>query len=336
MTERMQYRRLGRCGLKLSELSLGAGNWGYQAMDERAIAETVAIALDAGINYFDNAQSYTNGLAEEIMGRLFRKLALPRVRYVVSTKFYWGISEGPNEHWTLNRKYLIDGINGSLKRLQMDYVDIVYCHRNDPHTPIEETVWAMHNIIEWGKALYWGTSEWRADEIRAACGIAERHHLHKPVVDQPEYNLLCRKRAEIEHKRLIEDMGIGIVAFSPLAGGTLTGKYSQGVPAGSRADDPNLAKYLGTLAGEERIAIVRGLEQFARELGCSLAQLALAWVLKNPRLSSAILGVSRPSQLSDNLKALEIVPRLTPEIMAGMSAVVGDYSGRWSTVSDPV
>ena len=330
----MHYRRMGRCGLKLSELSLGAGNWGHKAMDEKAVAETVAIALDAGINYFDNAQSYTNGNAEEIMGRLFRKLALPRVRYVVSTKFFWGISEGPNEHWTLNRKYIVDGINGSLKRLQMDYVDIVYCHRNDPHTPLEETVWAMHNLIEWGKALYWGTSEWRAEEIRAAWDIAERHHLHKPVVDQPEYNLLRRHRVEVEHARLIEDLGIGIVAFSPLAGGTLTGKYRQGMPAGSRADDENLAKYHGTLLGEERNRIVDGLDQYARQLGCTLGQLSLAWVLKNPRISSAILGASRPAQLSENLKAMEVAPRLTSEIHQDMARLVGNYSAPWSTVTD--
>lgn len=330
----MEYRRMGRSGLKLSALSLGAGNWGYQGMNESAVAETVAIALDAGINYFDNAQSYTNGLAEEIMGRLFKKLALPRVRYVVSTKYFWGISDGPNERWTLNRKFIIDGINGSLQRLQMDYVDIVYCHRNDPNTPIEETVWAMHNLIEWGKALYWGTSEWRAEEIRAAWEIAERHHLHKPVVDQPEYNLLRRHRVEVEHARLIEDLGIGIAAFSPLAGGTLTGKYRQGVPAGSRADDPNLARFHDTLLGEQRNRIVDGLERYARSLGCTLAQLSLAWLLKNTRLSSAILGASRPDQLSDNLKALDVVPRLTPEVMQGIAELVGDYSTPWSTVTD--
>lgn len=330
----MEYRRMGRSGLKLSALSLGAGNWGYQSMDEKAVAETVAIALDAGVNYFDNGQSYTNGVAEEIMGRLFKKLALPRVRYVVSTKFFWGISDGPNERWTLNRKFIIDGMNGSLQRLQMDYVDIVYCHRNDPNTPIEETVWAMHNLIEWGKALYWGTSEWRAEEIRAAWDIAEKHHLHKPVVDQPEYNLLRRHRVEVEHARLIEDLGIGIVAFSPLAGGTLTGKYRKDVPAGSRADDPNQSRFHGTLLGEQRNHIVDGLERHARDLDCSLAQLSLAWLLKSPRLSSAILGASRPGQLSDNLKSLEVAPRLTPEIMQGISDLVGNYSAPWSTVTD--
>ena len=225
-------------------------------------------------------------------------------------------------------------MNGSLKRLDLDYVDIVYCHRNDPHTPIEETVWAMHNLIQWGKALYWGTSEWRAEEIRAACDIAERHHLHKPVVDQPEYNLLRRHRVEVEHARLIEDLGIGIVAFSPLAGGTLTGKYRRNIPAGSRANDPNLKSFHGTLLGEQRNRIVDGLDAYAQQLGCSLAQLSLAWLLTQPQVASAILGASRPDQLRENLKALEVAPRLTPEILKGMADVVGDYSHPWSTVTD--
>ncbi|ROZ69211.1 aldo/keto reductase [Ramlibacter sp. WS9] len=331
----MQYRRLGRSGLKLSELALGAGNWGYQGMNENAVRETVALALDAGINYFDNAESYTGGRAEEIMGRVFRSLKLPRLKAVVSTKYYWGINDGPNSRNTLNRKYLIDGIDGSLKRLQMDYVDIVYCHRNDPHTPIEETVWAMHNIIEWGKALYWGTSEWRAEEIRAAWDIAERHHLHKPVVEQPEYNLLRRSRVDTEHRRLLDDIGLGIAVFSPLAGGTLTGKYRGGAPADSRAADPSLARFHGTLLGKRRNDIVDGLEQFARQLDCSLTELALAWILTNPRVSTAILGVSRPAQLSANLKALDVVPRLTPDILAAIAKCVGDYSEPWSTVTDP-
>jgi aryl-alcohol dehydrogenase-like predicted oxidoreductase len=192
----------------------------------------------------------------------------------------------------------------------------------------------MHNLIDRGKALYWGTSEWRAEEIRAAYEIAERHHLHKPVVDQPEYNLLRRHRVEVEHARLIEDLGIGIVAFSPLAGGTLTGKYRGGVPAGSRADDPNLKSFLGTLLGEQRNRIVEGLDAYAQELGCSLAQLSLAWLLTRPQLTSAILGASRPEQLRENLKALEVAPRLTPEILRGMTDVVGDYSAPWSTVTD--
>ena len=330
----MQYRRMGRSGLKLSALSLGAGNWGAKGMGETEVTETVALALDAGINYFDNAQSYGRGVAEEIMGRVLKKLKLPRIRYVVSTKFFWGLSDGPNEHWTLNRKYLIEGMNGSLQRLDLDYVDIVYCHRNDPHTPIEETVWSMHNLIEWGKALYWGTSEWRAEEIRAAWDIAERHHLHKPLVDQPEYNLLRRHRVEVEHARLIEDLGIGIVAFSPLAGGTLTGKYRGGIPAGSRADDPNLKSFHDALLGEQRNRIVDRLDAYAQQLGCSLAQLSLAWLLTRPQVASAILGASRPEQLRENLKALEVAPRLTPEILKGMADVVGDYSAPWSTVTD--
>ncbi len=330
----MQYRRLGRSGLKLSELSIGAGNWDLRKLDERTIAEAVAVALDAGINYFDNAQSYGNGQGEEIMGRLFKSLSLPRVKYVVSTKYFWGLSDGPNERWTLNRKALLDGINGSLKRLQMDYVDIVYCHRNDPQTPLEETVWALHNIIESGKALYWGTSEWRADEIRAAWEIAERHHLHKPVVEQPEYNLLRNRRVDHEHTRLFTDIGIGIVAFSPLAGGILSGKYRSGAPAGSRAADPN-GRHNHTLLDKQRNAIVDRLDIFAQELECTLAELALAWILTNPNVTTAILGFSKVAQLAGNLKALEVVPRLTPAVLKEIGAIVGDYSAPWSTVTDP-
>lgn len=330
----MQYRRLGRCGLKLSELSIGAGNWNLRTLDEKTIAEAVSIALDAGINYFDNAQSYGNGQGEEIMGRLFKSLNLPRIKYVVSTKFFWGLSDSPNERWTLNRKALLDGIHGSLKRLQMEYVDIVYCHRNDPNTPLEETVWALHNIIESGKALYWGTSEWRADEIRAAWDIAERHHLHKPVVEQPEYNLLRRRRVDNEHTRLITDIGIGIVAFSPLAGGILTGKYRSGAPADSRASDPN-GRHNHTLLDGQRNAIVDDLEAISRQVDCTLAELAVAWILTNPNVTTAILGFSRPSQLTANLKALEVVPKLTPAVLEEISAIVGDYSAPWSTVTDP-
>ncbi len=330
----MQYRRVGRSGLKVSALAFGAGNWGYQAMDEKRVRECVAVALDAGINYFDNAQSYTNGQAEQIMGRVFKALNLPRVKYVISTKYmyglaerYWEPSDSPNDRHTLNRKFLLDGIDGSLQRLQLDYVDIIYCHRADPDTPIEETVWAMHDIIQRGKALYWGTSEWTAYEIRTAWDIAERHHLHKPVVEQPEFNLLRRRRVEQELARLLADIGIGIAAYSPLSGGTLTGKYRKGAPPGSRGADESLTFQREVFVGEQRNQIVDRLEKFALELGCSLAQLSLAWVLTNPNVCTAVMGATSPSQLADNLKALEVLPVLTPTIADAMAEVVGDYSG---------
>jgi voltage-dependent potassium channel beta subunit len=329
----MEYRRVGRSGLKVSVFGLGAGNWGYLDMDERKAAECVTIALEQGINYFDNAQSYTNGQAERIMGRIFRQLALPRVKYVVATKFmyglaerYWEASDSPNDRHTLNRKFLIDAMEGSLERLQMDYVDIVYCHRPDPDTPIEETVWALHNLIEWGKALYWGTSEWSAEEIRSAWEIAERHHLHKPIVEQPEFNLLRRRRVERELAGLCADTGIGIAAYSPLSGGTLTGKYLKGVPPGSRGADPAMEFQRDTFVGQERAGIVAALASIAEDLGCPLARLALAWCLRNPLVCTAILGATRPEQLRDNLGAADALPKLTAEVKARTDAAVGYYS----------
>ena len=201
----MNYRRLGRSGLQVSELSIGSWVTYGNQVDHRAARESLAAARDAGVNFFDNAEVYAGGKSEEIMGQALKELAWPRVSYVVSTKFFWGLTEAPNQYHTLNRKYLLNAIDASLKRLQLDYVDLVFCHRPDPNTPVEETVWAMSDMIARGKALYWGTSEWSADEIRAAYEIAERHHLHKPVMEQPQYNLFHRKRVEQEYKRLYED-----------------------------------------------------------------------------------------------------------------------------------
>src|SRR5512135_106974 len=223
----MQYRRLGRAGLKVSELSLGSWVTYGNQVDTKAAIECMAAAWDAGVNFFDNAEVYAAGESERIMGEVLKKLAWPRLKYIVSTKFFWGITDGPNEKGTLNRKYLLNGIDGSLKRLQLDYVDLVFCHRPDPNTPIEETVWAMHDMVERGKALYWGTSEWPAAAIREAWDIAERHHLRKPVMEQPEYNLFHRERVEREYAPLYEEIGLGLTTWSPLASGLLTGKYAK-------------------------------------------------------------------------------------------------------------
>ncbi|MBY0237613.1 MAG: aldo/keto reductase, partial [Burkholderiaceae bacterium] len=233
----MQYRRLGRSGLQVSELSLGSWITYHNQVGTKAATEMLAQAFDAGVNFFDNAEVYASGQSEVVMGEAFKALNWPRLNYIVSTKFFWGLSrEGNtvNRKDTLNRKYLMQAIDGSLKRLQLDFVDLVYCHRPDPHTPIEETVRAMHDMINQGKALYWGTSEWSASDIRAAWEIAERHHLHKPVMEQPQYNLFHRKRVETEYARLYEDLGLGLTTWSPLASGLLTGKYKAGVPEGSR------------------------------------------------------------------------------------------------------
>ncbi|HEY4351535.1 MAG TPA: aldo/keto reductase [Paraburkholderia sp.] len=320
----MNYRRLGRSGLQVSELSIGSWVTYGNQVDRRVARESLAAARDAGINFFDNAEVYAGGKSEEIMGHALKELAWPRVSYVVSTKFFWGLNEAPNQHHTLNRKYLMNAIDGSLARLQLDYVDLVFCHRPDPRTPIEETVWAMSDIIARGKAQYWGTSEWSADEIRAAYDIAERHHLHKPVMEQPQYNLFYRKRVEEEYRQLYEDIGLGLTTWSPLASGLLTGKYRNGVPAGSRAELQGFDWLRNAVTDTNRNNIVGKLGDVADELGCSLAQLALAWILKNPNVSTVITGASRVEQIGENMKAQDVAAKMTPEIKARIEAIVGD------------
>ena len=315
----MRYRRLGPTGLQLSELSLGSWVTYHNQVDVNAAVEMLAAAMDAGINFFDNAEAYALGQSEVVMGQAFKRLGWARMSYVVSTKFFWGLArEGNtvNQRNTLNRKYLAQAIDGSLQRFGLDHVDLVYCHRPDPHTPIEETVWAMSDMIRQGKALYWGTSEWSADEIRAAWDIADRHHLHKPVVEQPQYHLFHRQRVERDYARLYQDCGLGLTTWSPLASGLLTGKYRQGVPAGSRGALESMAFLRENLTHAAKNAAVAQLEPIAAELGGSMAQLAIAWVTKNPRVSSVITGASRLSQLQDNLGALALADKLTPEVMA--------------------
>ena len=316
----MNYRRLGRSGLKVSELSFGSWVTYGNQLDTKAASDCMAAAYDRGVNFFDNAQVYAAGKSEEIMGEVLAKLAWPRLKYIVSTKFFWGITDGPNEKNTLNRKYLMDAIDGSLKRLKLDYVDLVYCHRPDPNTPIEETVWAMHDMIERGKALYWGISEWSAAEIAAAWQLAERHHLRKPVVEQPEYNLFHRERVEVEYRRLYEDIGIGLTTWSPLASGLLTGKYRNGVPADSRGAIPRMKFLLDDLTNKAKNEAVGKLDAVAKELGCSLAQLAIAWCARNPNVSTVITGASRVSQVEENLKAADVIAKLTPEVMQRIDA----------------
>ena len=321
----MNYRRLGRCGLKVSELSFGSWVTYGNQLGTDAARECMAAAWDRGVNFFDNAQVYAAGKSEEIMGEVLKKLAWPRMRYVVSTKFFWGITDGPNEKNTLNRKYLLDAIDGSLKRLKLEHVDLVYCHRPDPNTPIEETVWAMHDMIQRGKALYWGTSEWSAADIAAAWHVAERHHLHKPVVEQPEYNLFHRNRVEKEYARLYGDIGIGLTTWSPLASGLLTGKYRAGVPADSRGAIPRMKFLLEDLTDRQKNKVVGDLELVAKELGCTTAQLAIAWCARNPNVSSVITGASKVSQVEENLKAADVIPRLTAQVMERLDGIVAGH-----------
>lgn len=316
----MEYRRLGRSGLKVSTLSLGSWVTYANQVDSSRAREIMAAARDHGVNFFDNAETYAAGESERIMGEALRQLGWQREHFVVSSKFYWGLSNDPNVHHTLNRKYLMGAIDGSLRRFGLDYLDLIFCHRPDPETPIEETVWAMHDIISRGKALYWGTSEWSADEIRAAWEIAERHHLHKPVMEQPQYNLFVRRRVEKEYQRLYEDIGLGLTTWSPLGAGVLSGKYIDGIPEGSRGTLKGYEWLQERLVSPARNEAVRKLMDVAAELGCTPSQLAIAWCARNPRVSTVITGASRPEQVKENMQAMELVPRLTAEILARMDA----------------
>jgi voltage-dependent potassium channel beta subunit len=320
----VNYRRLGKAGLKLSELSLGAWvTYGGQ-VGEHVAAECMAAAHDAGVNFFDNAESYAGGNAEIVMGKVLKQLGWQRASYIVSSKFYWGLHEEVHLKNTLNRKYLMQAIDGSLKRLQLDFVDLIFCHRPDPETPIEETVWAMHNIIEQGKALYWGTSEWRADQIFEAYYIADKYHLHKPQMEQPHYNMFMRERVEKDLVRVFRELGLGATIFSPLASGLLSGKYNEGIPAGSRATLAGMEWMRTGTITPERIEKVKQLQAVASELGCTVAQLALAWCLKNPHVTTVITGASRVSQVHENMKALDVLPKLTADVMERIDAVLGN------------
>src|SRR6476620_7971535 len=314
-TPTMPYRRLGPTGLKVSVLSFGSWvSFGTQ-LDTGMARDCLAAARDAGVNFFDNAEAYAGGESERIMGRAISELNWARESYVVSSKFFWGLTEGVNTRNTLNRKYLMHAIDGSLERFGLDFLDVIFCHRPDPETPVEETVEAMSDIIESGRAHYWGVSEWSADEIRAAWDVADKRNLRKPVTEQPQYHLFERRKVEREYARLYEDIGLGLTTWSPLASGLLTGKYLDGVPADSRAALPGYEWLREMLTDPASNAKVRKLQSIAEELGCSLAQLSLAWCAKNPHVSSVITGASRPEQVTDNLGALDVIPRLDDELL---------------------
>jgi voltage-dependent potassium channel beta subunit len=306
----MPYRRLGRSGLKVSLLSFGSWVTFGPQLAGSAAAECLDAARQAGVNFFDNAESYAGGESERIMGAAIRELGWARHSYVVSTKLYWGLHDGPNMRHTLNRKYLSQAIEASLERFGLDFVDLLFCHRNDPDTPLEETVWAMSDMVSRGQALYWGTSEWPADEIRAAWEIADRHHLHKPVMEQPQYNLLNRRRVEREYSRLYEDIGLGLTTWSPLASGLLSGKYRNGIPEGSRAALPGYEWMRDRLTDARANQAVAELSAVAEDLGASAAQVAIAWCARNPHVSTVITGASRVEQVRENMAALEVLAAL--------------------------
>jgi voltage-dependent potassium channel beta subunit len=318
----MEYRRLGDAGLKVSVLSFGSWVTFKSQLDVERAVDCMAAAFDAGVNFFDNAESYAGGESERIMGEAIKQLGWQRHEYVVSSKYFWGLHDGPNTHHTLNRKYLLESIDASLERFGLEHLDLVYCHRADPDTPIEETVRAMSDAIDRGKALYWGTSEWSADEIRAAWDVADRHGWHKPVVEQPQYNLVHRRRVEREYARLYEDIGIGTTIWSPLASGLLTGKYLDGnVPADSRAALEGY-EWLGeSLSSGRYDEAIKEFADVAEGYGCTMAQLAIAWCAANPDVSSVITGASRVEQVQENMKALDVLDELDDDAVDRIAAI---------------
>lgn len=318
----MEYRKLGKAGIKVSALSLGAWvTYGGQ-VGEQTAEECMKAAWEAGVNFFDNAEGYANGNAEVVMGNVFKKMGWAREDFVVSTKIFWG-GKGPNDTG-LSHKHVYEGVNKALKRLQVDYVDLLFCHRPDPNTPIEETVRVMDTIIRSGKAFYWGTSEWSAAEIMRADGIARQYNLTPPTMEQPQYNMLVRERFEKEYDILFRELGYGTTIWSPLASGLLSGKYNNGIPEGSRGALEGYEWLRGMLTDPKSLEIVRNLAGVADEIGVPLAQMALAWCLKNPNVSTVITGASRAEQVRENMKALDVVPKLTPDVMSRIDDILAN------------
>lgn len=319
----MEYRKLGRSGLKISALGLGSWVTFGKQVDQRDARELIAKAYDSGVNFFDNAEAYEAGESERLMGEALRKLGYGRDTYIVSSKVFWG-GDRPTQ-LGLSRKHMVDCCHAALTRLQVEYLDLYFCHRPDPDTPVDETVWTMNNLIQQGKVLYWGTSEWGADDIMAAHNFAKDNHLIGPVMEQPEYNLLKRQRVEQEYAPLYKEFQLGLTTFSPLASGILTGKYNNGIPEGSRF---SLESYqwlkellLESDEGAGKLERVKQLTVIAQDLGVSMATLALAWVLKNPHVSCALIGCSRMSQLESNLEALAAIDKITPEAYKQMDVI---------------
>ena len=319
----MEYRFLGDSGLKVSALSFGAWVTFGPQMNEEKAAACMHAAFDAGCNFFDNAEVYAAGVAEQIMGAVLAKSGWKRSDYLVSTKIFWG-GEGPNDRG-LSRKHIVEGTDAALGRLQLDYVDLIFCHRADLYTPVEETVRAMNHVIDQGKALYWGTSEWPAERILEAYHVARRERLIPPLMEQPQYNLFHRERFEKEYAPLYERIGLGTTIWSPLASGLLTGKYNDGIPEGSRSTTAGYEWLRSRLEGPEaeaQIEKVKQLTPIAEDLGCTMAQLAIAWCLANPNVSTVITGASRAEQVTENMKAMEVYEKLTPEVLDRIEEII--------------
>jgi len=318
----VEYRRVGNSGLKVSALSLGAWVTMRNQIGQDATAECIHAAYEEGVSFFYNAEAYAGGQAEQAMGWVLAKSGWPRTSYVVSTKIFWG-GEAPNETG-LSHKHVMEGVEAALERLQLRYVDLCFCHRPDPETPIEETVRAMDVLVRQGKVFYWGTSEWTSADIAIAHGIAKDHGLTPPIVEQPQYNMLSRRRVEIEYLPLYKKLGYGTTTWSPLASGVLTGKYNDGIPKGSRFDLPSMKWLADTALAEESFARVRALMPVAKELGCTMAQLAIAWCTKNPNVSTVITGATRKDQVIENMKSLDVAKKLDATMMKRIDDLLGN------------
>ncbi len=321
----MQYRYLGSSGLKVSALSFGSWVTFGAQIDEDVAYDCMTAAYDAGVNFFDTAEVYAAGLAETMMGNVIRRAGWKRSDLVIATKMFWG-GKGPNDRG-LSRKHILEGTRASLERLGMDYVDLIFCHRPDPDTPMEETVRAMSYLVNSGQAFYWGTSEWSAEQISRAHGIARQEHLVPPTMEQPQYNMFHRHRVEREYAHLYEEYGMGTTIWSPLAGGILTGKYEKGIPEGTRSEAEGydwLKDRFEGEGGQLRIATAARLRPLAEDLGTTMPRLALAWCLKNPRVSTVITGASKRRQVEENMKALDDLDKLTPEVMERIEGILGN------------
>lgn len=325
----MEYRFLGRSGLKVSALSFGSWVTFGEQVDTDLAYDQMKTAYDAGVNFFDNAEAYEQGKSEIIMGKVIKKAEWKRSDLVLSTKIFWG-GDGPNDNG-LSFKHIKEGTEAALERLQTDYVDLIFCHRPDIYTPIEETVWAMNQVINEGKALYWGTSEWSAEQIRKAYDFARQEHLRPPLMEQPEYNMFKRDKVEKEFASLYEDIGLGTTIWSPLASGLLTGKYNDGIPEGSRLDLEKYSwlrkKLLETESGRAKLGKVEKLAGVADEAGIPMPQLALAWCLHNPNVSTVITGASNVEQVEQNMKTMDVIDKVDDEVIAKIEEILDNKPG---------
>ncbi|MBT8196252.1 MAG: aldo/keto reductase [Bacteroidia bacterium] len=318
----MEYRRLGKSGLQVSALSFGSWLTFHKKVDAVGADKLMTFAYDQGVNFFDNAEIYARGKSETLMGKILKKKKWDRSSYLVSSKVFFGLGDPKPNQSGLSRKHIVEGCNGALKRFQLDYLDLFYCHRPDKNVPIEETVWAMHNLVEQGKILYWGTSEWSAVEIMEAHRVASANGLIGPVMEQPQYNMFERVRVERDYSDIYRTVGLGTTIWSPLASGVLTGKYNSGIPKNSRLSIEGLDWLKDNSITKNRLLKVKKLSYLADKLGISIAQLAIAWCLKNQNVSTVILGASKISQLKENIRAIDVCDLLTEKVMANIDKIL--------------